>query len=170
MKTILKILLLSFLNSLVACGQQTYEQKLASLYKNSVPIIQAARFDSLKQRQEVRILDTRTAAEYNVSHIKGADFIEYDKFNINEFNQADKEKPIVIYCSVGYRSERIGEALLEKGYKNIYNLYGGIFQWKNEGFPVYDSEGEVTDKVHAYNWLWGKWLDEDKATKVYDKK
>lgn len=156
------------MQSLVACGQQNYDQKLASLYKNTVPTVKPAEFDSLKMEKEVTILDTRTTKEYKVSHIKGADFIEYDEFKIEDFRQADKEQPIVIYCSVGYRSERIGEALLKKGYQNVYNLYGGIFQWKNEGYPVYNSEEETTDKVHAYNWLWGKWLKEDKATKVYD--
>lgn len=170
MKLYLKIFIISFLHSLVACGQQNYDQKLASLYKNTVPTIKPNQFDSLRNKQEVTILDTRTAAEYKISHIKGADFIEYDNFKIEEFSEPDKEKPILIYCAVGYRSERIGEALLEKGYQNVYNLYGGIFQWKNEGYPVYNTEGVATDKVHAYNWLWGKWLDGDKATKVYDKK
>ncbi len=170
MKLFLKILIISFLQSLVACGQQNYDQKLASLYKNTVPTIKSAEFDSLRKAREITLLDTRTAQEYKVSHITGADFIEYDQFNIEDFNQPDKEQPIVIYCAVGYRSERIGEALLEKGYQNVYNLYGGIFQWKNEGYSVYNSEEETTDKVHAYNRIWGMWLDGDKATKVYDKK
>lgn len=152
----------------MACGQQSYDQKLNSLYKKTVPVIAPESFDSLKNKKSLTILDTRSPEEYKVSHIKDAEFINYEKFEINQFHQADKEKPIIIYCSVGYRSERIGEKLLAQGYKNVYNLYGGIFQWKNEGYPVYNSNGEPTEEVHAYNRLWGRWLEKDKAIKVYE--
>ncbi|WP_229712522.1 rhodanese-like domain-containing protein [Marivirga lumbricoides] len=163
----MKILLFSFLNTLLACGQQTYDQKLNSLYKKTVPTIKPAQLDSLRAIDNLTILDTRSPEEYKVSHIKDAEFVNYDKFKVDQFQQADKEKPIIIYCSVGYRSERIGEKLLERGYKNVYNLYGGIFQWKNEGYPVY-KEDKITEEVHAYNRLWGRWLEDDKAIKVYD--
>lgn len=168
MKILLKILFFSFLNTLMACGQQSYDQKLNSLYKKTVPTITPAAFDSLKLQKNITILDTRSPEEYKVSHIKDAAFINYDQFKIDQFQQADKEKPIIIYCSVGYRSERIGEKLLAQGYKNVYNLYGGIFQWKNEGYPVYNLKGEPTEEVHAYNRLWGRWLEKEKAIKVYE--
>lgn len=168
MKLLVRVLFLSLLQSLMACAQGNFEQKLKLLYKNTVPTLSVSEFDSLQQREDVRLLDTRTKEEHEVSHIKGAEFINYETFDVSEFEQADKEKPIVLYCAVGYRSERVGEALLDKGYKNVYNLYGGIFHWKNEGKPVYNVEGEKTDKVHAYNRIWGIWLDGDKATKVYE--
>ena len=40
---------------------------------------------------------------------------------------------IIVYCSIGVRSEDIGEKLKELGYTKILNLYGGIFDWKNKG-------------------------------------
>lgn len=46
---------------------------------------------------------------------------------------------------------------MEAGYIQVYNLYGGIFEWVNEGHPVFNDQGE-TDKIHAYNKLWGMWL------------
>ena len=54
---------------------------------------------------------------------------------------------------------------MQAGYSNVKNLYGGIFEWKNEGHPVYDSEGKETEKVHAFSKHWGKLLKEGK--KVY---
>jgi len=57
------------------------------------------------------------------------------------------------------------EELLELGYTNVKNLYGGIFQWKNDGFDVVNNQSMVTDSVHTYNKSWSKWLV--KGVKVY---
>ena len=46
------------------------------------------------------------------------------------------------------------------------NLRGGIFDWVNMGYPVYDKEGNETQKIHAYDKSWGKWLI--KGEKVYE--
>jgi len=72
----------------------------------------------------------------------------------------------VVYCSLGIRSETIAHKLIKKGYTNVYNLYGGIFEWKNNDFVVLDTEGSETEKVHAFNKNWGKWLT--KGKKVYE--
>lgn len=73
---------------------------------------------------------------------------------------------VIVYCSVGYRSERIGEKLQDAGFINVQNLYGGIFKWVNEGMPVYNSIGP-TKQVHGYSRSWGVWLQ--KGEKVYGK-
>ena len=71
----------------------------------------------------------------------------------------------MVYCSIGIRSEDISEKLKKAGYTNVYNLYGGIFEWKNRNYPVVNPENEVTEKVHAYSKQWGQWLH--KGKKVY---
>lgn len=164
----LHIMLLSFLQSLVACGQQTYDQKLQSLYKNTVPLIQPQEVKQKLNQQDVVILDTRSAKEYSVSHLPNAKFVGYDHFDISQVEDIPKHKKVVVYCSVGYRSEKIGEKLQEAGFENVSNMYGGIFQWKNEGLDVVNQEGEVTDSVHTYNKRWSKWLEEGKGIKVYE--
>ena len=95
--------------------------------------------------------------EYNVSHIANSIRVGYSDFSINKLPTLNKKTPIIVYCSVGYRSEKISEKLLAAGYTNVQNLYGGIFEWVNEGNPVQDSLG-LTSNVHAYNKDWGKWL------------
>ena len=52
------------------------------------------------------------------------------------------------------------------GYTNVFNLYGGIFEWKNNDFQVVDTLGKSTEKVHAFNKSWEKWLK--KVEKVYE--
>ena len=73
---------------------------------------------------------------------------------------------MVVYCSVGYRSERIGEKMQKMGFENVSNLYGGIFDWKNQGNTVINLNQEPTDSVHTYNRNWSQWLYN--GIKVYD--
>jgi rhodanese-related sulfurtransferase len=168
LKTLLNIMLFSFLQSLTACGQQTYDQKLQSLYKNTVPLVQPQEVNKKLKEKGVVILDTRSAKEYSISHLPNARFIDYDRFDISQVKDIPKDKEIVVYCSVGYRSEKVGEKLSEAGFKNVSNMYGGIFQWKNEDFQVVNQKGEITDSLHTYNKRWSKWLEEGKGIKVYE--
>jgi predicted sulfurtransferase len=80
-------------------------------------------------------------------------------------HKIDKNTPIVVYCSIGYRSEKVGEKLLNEGF-TVYNLYGGIFNWKNSNNPVVDNNEIATQKVHCFNQEWSKWLL--KGEKIYD--
>ena len=68
----------------MACGQQTYDQKLQSLYKNTVPLVQPHEVKQKLNQQDVVILDTRSAKEYSVSHLPNAKFIDYDRFDISQ--------------------------------------------------------------------------------------
>jgi len=53
------------------------------------------------------------------------------------------------------------------GYKNVYNLYGSIFEWVNDGNEVVDKNNKPTDEVHTYNKKWSKWVEEGKAKKIW---
>ena len=107
--------------------------------------------------KDLLLLDARSYPEYKVSHIRDAHWIgeNYSRKNIQEKN---KNKLIVVYCSIGYRSEKVSDKLISKGYKNVFNLWGGIFDWINKGNPVVDPEGNTTELIHPYNEKWGKWL------------
>ena len=70
-----------------------------------------------------------------------------------------------MYCSSGVRSEDVAEQLKEAGFENVFNLYGGIFEWKNKDNPVVNSKDKETPKVHAFSKEWGVWLH--KGKKVY---
>ena len=111
-------------------------------------------------------LDARSLQEYKVSHLPNATHVGYQSFKIkNVTSLIPKTKPIVIYCSIGFRSEKIGERLQKKGY-TVYNLYGGIFQWKNDGQQVINLDGQPTEKVHCYDTEWGQWLTN--GIKIYE--
>ena len=118
-----------------------------------------------KQLNEVFVIDAREKKEYDVSHIPGAQFGGYDDFDISVFTELRKDQPIVMYCSIGYRSEKVAEKMKKAGFTQVYNLYGSIFEWVNQGYPVVDQNGNPTNEVHTYNQKWSKWLDEQKAKK-----
>lgn len=162
MRTWFVLLLLPLL---AACpGKQSMDDVLNIYNKETVPYIQV---DQLANSDGFTLLDTRECEEFQVSHLDNALWVGDDQFSIEAFMKQfpDKDKPFVVYCSIGVRSEDIGEKLQEAGYTNIQNLYGGIFQWKNKGYPVVDTLKEKTEKVHAYSKYWGRLLTN--AEKVY---
>lgn len=163
----LLITIFVFSHFIPGCGQMTYEEKLDQLYRHTVPLIQPEELKELitKTDKPTYILDTRQQEEYEVSHISGARWIDYDNFKMGMIKDLPKDARVIVYCSVGYRSERIGEKLIKKGFKDVQNLYGGIFEWKNQNHMVVNQQNEATDSVHTYNKKWSKWLN--KGVKVY---
>jgi len=125
-------------------------------------------FILLQKNPKATILDTRSTNEYNVSHLKNAKLIDYDNFSLDQVAGLDKNEKIFVYCSIGVRSENIGDKLKKAGFTKVYNLFGGIFNWANNGHEIVDSSGKKTTKVHGYNTIWGKWINTSKCQKVVD--
>ena len=149
--------------SFAQISSKAYATMLNALYKKTVPLISVA---ALQKQPNTILLDTRTKEEYGVSHLPNAIWVGYDDFDLKRVASIPKNGTIVVYCSVGYRSEKIGEKLLSAGYPHVHNLYGSLFEWVNEGYPVVDSQGKPTQRVHAYSRLWGVWLK--RGEKVYE--
>ena len=100
--------------------------------------------------ESIYLIDARAKKEYQISHISGAKNIPYNK----------PDSPIVVYCSVGYRSSILAKKLQESGFKEVYNLEGSIFKWANEGRPLVREQTTV-HKVHPYNTRWGRLLEKE---------
>ena len=163
-RSILIVLLVFFSScSSAQVENKKYELMLDGLLSHSVT---ETSVDELSKRKEnIILLDARESNEYEVSHLDGAIHIGYDEFDLSSVSHINKDAEIIVYCSVGYRSEKIAERLVENGYTNVQNLYGGIFEWMNRGQEVINTQG-VTDSIHAFDRIWGVWLD--KGIKVYD--
>ena len=161
-------LLLSFFLcfSFLSYGQDSISELLKTFNTESVPYISVQELAMTKTN--ATLLDARETNEFYVSHLQDAIHVGYDDFDITRVTEKikDKSTKIVVYCSIGVRSEDIAENLKKAGYTNIYNLFGGIFEWKNKENPIYDSTYNVTNNVHVYSKKWGKWLL--KGNKIYD--
>lgn len=154
-----------FIISTTGFSQKTLSEVLKKYNSETVPYISVQELAMPKTK--ALILDTREQSEYAISHIEDAVFIGYNNFQLDAFERFHPKKnaAIIVYCSLGIRSETIGKKLKNAGYTNVQNLYGGIFEWKNNGFPVFNSQGKETDSIHAYSKEWGKWSQ--KGIKVY---
>ena len=143
-------------------NSKAYDIMLQGLLSHSVKEVSVS---DIKDKKDVIFVDARERKEFDVSHIKGAILVGYDSLDLSAFDKIDKSKEVVVYCSVGYRSEKVSEKLENIGFKNVSNLYGGIFEWKNQEQPIVTPKKEPTEEVHAYSKVWGIWLN--KGKKVY---
>lgn len=159
------LILFSLLLSFLGNSQETIQELLKTYNKENVPYISVQ--ELAMPKTEAVLLDSRELIEFETSHIQNAIHVGYNEFKIETvINQiTDKTTTIVVYCSLGIRSEDIGEQLKKAGYTNVYNLFGGIFEWRNNDFKIFNDEGE-TDDVHAYSKEWSQWLL--KGNKIYD--
>ena len=113
------------------------------------------------QRPPPVLLDARTEKEFAVSHLRGARRVEPSAKADALLRELPPDRPVVVYCAVGYRSSAVAERLQKAGVRTVFNLEGSIFQWANEGRPL-EADGHPADKVHPYNGRYGKWLAPDR--------
>jgi len=157
------MIVLSTNDSFSQVESKSFDILLKSMLKNTVTKISVK--ELIPKIDKVVLLDAREPQEYEVSHLKNAKFVGFNQFNINTLQDIPKNSEIVVYCSIGVRSEKIGEKLKAAGYTNVKNLYGSIFEWVNQGNQVFNTQNLPTKKVHAFNKKWGIWLN--KGEKVY---
>jgi rhodanese-related sulfurtransferase len=148
-------------------SQNSIREAIDKYNSNTVEYISVEELAALIEgNKEVKLLDAREPSEYEISHLQDAIFVGYGNFEVTSIQ--DKIQPqdtLVVYCSIGVRSEQIGEKLKKAGYVNVYNLYGGMFEWFNKGYQIYDHGNKKTQKIHAYDRFWGKFLE--RGQKVY---
>jgi UPF0176 protein len=110
----------------------------------------------LKTEKDFVLIDTRNWYEYKIGTFKGAinpnieKFTEFPQFF--ESQQIPKEKKILIFCTGGIRCEKGILELQDRGYKNVFQLNGGILKYMEEK-PRQEFEGEcfVFDNRVAVN-------------------
>ena len=81
----------------------------------------------IMQQKGAKIVDVRSIQEYNEYHITGAINIPVFelKYKIGNYN-ISKSDTIIVYCQSGARSQKALLELIEMGYKNVYQLEGGL--------------------------------------------
>jgi len=141
---------------------QTWESILQAIRKK-FPTVKQLSTDELARwladtnRPAPLLIDARNKEEFAVSQLPNAQHFDSVK-QVGEAAAA-KSRPIVVYCSVGYRSSAFAEKLQRAGFTNVFNLEGSIFAWANEGKPVYRGSQKLDPpKVHPYDKKWGALL------------
>ncbi len=154
-----------FISSVGLC-QNDLDEVLKKYNRGSIPYISVNETRMLQLQEKVIVLDAREREEFEVSHLPLAHYVGYNEFSGDSISLMipDKDRSIVVYCSIGIRSEKIAEKLKKMGYQNVRNLYGGIFEWSHKELPLIDNLGQDTDRVHTYSKEWAPFLK--KGSKV----
>ncbi len=77
------------------------------------------------------LLDVRQPEEYEAEHLPGAKLIPLAELGAR-LSELDPEKPAIVYCAIGGRSRVAAQVLAGKGFKEVFNLSGGIKSWNSE--------------------------------------
>lgn len=89
----------------------------------------------ISQSPNAVIVDVRTDGEVAQGVIENAIQIDFNQPNFElNLDKLDKNKPTFVYCASGGRSGSASKILVEKGFKQVYNLSGGINAWRAEGY------------------------------------
>jgi rhodanese-related sulfurtransferase len=144
------------------------EGALKKMLNGSVPAISTNMLDvSITNESDWVILDSRELAEFEISHLTNAKWVGYSDFSGSRVDGIPKDANVVVYCSIGVRSENIAGKLLASGFSNVWNLYGGIFAWANEQRHLVKQNQKPTIDVHGYDKNWGQLLN-NPARRQYD--
>jgi rhodanese-related sulfurtransferase len=85
----------------------------------------------------VVILDVRTPGEFMTGHIQDAQNIDFESGSFeSQIESLDKNGTYAVYCRSGNRSGQAVKVMQDAGFKNIYNLDGGVIDWANSGLPL----------------------------------
>lgn len=136
--------------------QKTIHQKFPAARELSTAAL--AEWLAAPDRAPPLLLDARAPTEFAVSHLAGAQSVPAAADALRLLRDRGKDQPVVVYCSIGYRSAALAERLQEAGFTQVQSLAGSIFQWANEGRPVYRG-GQPVRQVHPYDNQKGVLLD-----------
>ncbi len=104
---------------------------IAAPYKN----IESPQAKALLDKGGVFLLDVRTPDEFRRARLQGAVLIPIDQIE-RRFGEVPRNKPVLVYCAVGSRSNAVAAFLAEKGYREVYNMRDGIVGWHRNGLPI----------------------------------
>lgn len=130
---------LIFIGFSTGCSNKAHK-KYSSATGNHTPaaLLPPNEFEAkLNSLKNVQLIDVRTPGEFEGGYIKGAININYQGDNFEaEIARLDKTRPTFVYCQAGGRSSEACEYMGNQGFKEIYDLKGGMNSWNNANKPV----------------------------------
>jgi len=98
--------------------------------KSEAVFLSADEMKDIMAMDSVQLIDVRSLEEFRDGHLKGAQNLIYDSEFDEKIKSLDKSKPVAVYCRTGRRSEECSKLLEEAGFEQIYQLKGGLTEWK----------------------------------------
>lgn len=130
------VVFLSLLLSLVGCQGMAQNQKNADGHVNTTVSV-----DEFSQKlgtlKNVQLVDVRTPGEYAEGHLANSMNIDIHSSDFeSKVSKLDKNAPVMVYCRSGARSSNAASKMESMGFKEVYNMDGGIMSWSGAGKPV----------------------------------
>jgi len=144
-----------FVNSCTIGQTQTTETKL--------PATEFA--VRIKELPTAAIVDVRTPGEFAKGHLSNAQNIDWNGNDFdNQINKLDKSKPVFVYCLSGGRSSAAAGKMRSTGFKEVYELSGGIMKWRSANLP--ETKANTNSSSGLTQQQFGKLLDTDKLVLI----
>ncbi len=138
------VLAMMVLGTAVACGGDeaattTDTQPAVSADLNEIlnlpDTVDVQTVATVKERDDVVVLDVREQWEYDEGHIPGVTLIPMGEVS-SRLEEIPTDKEVIVTCRSGNRSGQITEFLRQQGYDNVHNMDGGILAWEAAGYEV----------------------------------
>jgi thioredoxin 1 len=134
MKNVFSIALL-FMATIFGACQNTETSAQSQAIKETIPADQFEK--KLAATQNAQLVDVRTSEEFADGHLANSVNMNVNREDYKEmFGTLDKNKPVFVYCKAGSRSANAAKIMEQMGFKEIYNLDGGIMKWDAAGKPI----------------------------------
>ena len=90
----------------------------------------------IQKNPDAQVVDVRTPSEFRAGHIPDAANIDIRSEDFKTMSSAlDKTKPVFVYCLSGGRSSSAAKYFLAQGYREVYEMPGGMMEWRNNDLP-----------------------------------
>lgn len=113
-------------------GSSSTQADAGSIYRTITPVEAKAMIET---RKDLLLVDVRSPEEFQGGSLPGATLIPFWDFAKGRYD-LPKDKPILLICAVGGRSLACGQLLASKGYREVYNLKGGLDAWIEQRVPL----------------------------------
>lgn len=124
-------------SSSITQNEEIDSSQAKSVEKGKILLVNTDEAERLMQQENLQLVDVRTPEELEENgKIAGSLNMIYKKNFKEKITSLDREKPVMVYCHSGRRSAICTKILQDAGFKTIYDLDGGITQWKKDGKPV----------------------------------
>ena len=124
-------------NSAIIFGMVFFLATLSCINEEKAVMVTPEEMQTILHSEDVQLIDVRTPEEYSDGHIENSQNIDFKSPTFGEdILVLDKSKPVIVYCKSGKRSGNSSKILMKAGFIKVYDLEGGILEWKEKGLEV----------------------------------
>lgn len=139
------LIVVFFLIILTGCGKAQNNKN-----ESSLPVTEFSK--KIDQARGAQVVDVRTPREFRNGHLKNAMNIDWNADDFSEKAKTlDTDTPIFVYCMSGPRSRAAAAKLREMGFKEVYEMQGGMMKWRNANLPEIKASTSTGMSLARYN-------------------